>query len=91
LFAGLPSGTRVSYDAARLHYDGVRLRSPFHFTRGAVARARALLLDGSIDVRRLISAQYPLERVADAFAALDRGEGMKFAIVPGQAQALEAA
>jgi L-iditol 2-dehydrogenase len=82
LFGGLPLGTSVSFDAARLHYDGVRLVSPFHFNPRAVRIAFDLLAAGTVDPCPLISASFPLERVTDAFAALDDRRGIKYAIVP---------
>ncbi len=88
LFGGLPGGTRVSFDAARLHYDEVRLLSPFHFTPRAVRAAYKLLAARAFDVTPLISARYPLERLADAFADLEGGAGvnLKFAIVPEETE-----
>jgi L-iditol 2-dehydrogenase len=84
LFGGLPGGTRVAYDAARLHYDEVRLLGPFHFTPRAVRAAYDLLAARAFEVEPLIGARYPLERLGDAFAELDGGPGLnlKFAIVP---------
>jgi L-iditol 2-dehydrogenase len=82
LFGGLPGGTRVSFDAARLHYDEVRVLSPFHFTPRAVRAAYDLLAAHAFDVESLVSARFPLERLADAFAQLGAGTGLnlKFAI-----------
>jgi L-iditol 2-dehydrogenase len=84
LFGGLPGGTRVSFDAARLHYDEVRLVSPFHFTPRDVRTAYDLLGAGAIDVEPLISERWGLDALADAFARLDedRGINLKFAILP---------
>jgi L-iditol 2-dehydrogenase len=82
LFGGLPGGTRVSFDAARLHYDEVRLISPFHFTPRAVREAFDLLASGAVEVEPLISERFSLSHVADAFASLDAGHGLKYAIVP---------
>jgi L-iditol 2-dehydrogenase len=84
LFGGLPSGSRASFDAARLHYDEIRLLSPFHFTPRAVRAAFEVLDAGAIAVERLISARYELERLGDAFDALENGTGLnlKFAIFP---------
>jgi L-iditol 2-dehydrogenase len=81
-FGGLPAGTRVAFDAARLHYDEVRLLSPFHFTPRAVREAFDLLVSGAIDPRPLITGAFPLDRLPEAFAALDQGRGMKYAILP---------
>jgi L-iditol 2-dehydrogenase len=82
LFGGLPSGSSVAFDAGRLHYDEVRIVSPFHFTPRAVREAFELLVSGSIDPRPLISETFALERLPDAFAALDDRRGIKYAIVP---------
>jgi len=82
LFGGLPPSTDVRFSAARLHYDEVRLIAPFHFGTKAVRRAFELLRDGEVEVEPLITQTYPLERIAQAFADLDAGLGLKFAVVP---------
>ncbi len=84
LFGGLPGDTRVTYNAARLHYDEVKLTSPFHFTPRDVRAAYDLLADGALDVVPLISERFPLADLAQAFARLDedRGINLKFAILP---------
>jgi L-iditol 2-dehydrogenase len=81
-FGGLPSTSRVSFLAARMHYDEVRLVSPFHFTPRAVRRAYDLLATRAIDPAPLVTATVPLDRIADVFERLDAGEGIKFAISP---------
>ncbi len=82
LFGGLPGGTRVSFDAARLHYDEVRVVSPFHFGPRAVREAYELLASGAIDPTPLVSERFKLADLGRAFAALDGGDGLKYAIVP---------
>jgi L-iditol 2-dehydrogenase len=84
LFGGLASGSQVSYDAARLHYDEIHLQSPFHFTPRAVRRAFELLLSGQIDPRALLTSSYRLSEIREAFEALDRGDDIKIAIYPDQ-------
>ena len=81
-FGGLPSSARVSFSAARMHYDEVRLISPFHFNPASVKRAYDLLSTGEVDPRALITARVPLEEIATVFERLDGGEGIKFAIEP---------
>jgi L-iditol 2-dehydrogenase len=81
-FGGLPSTSRVSFLAARMHYDEVRLVSPFHFTPRAVRTAYELLTTHAIDPAPLVSGSVSLERIADVFERLDAGDGIKFAIVP---------
>jgi L-iditol 2-dehydrogenase len=82
LFGGLPSGTHVPYDSYRLHYDEVRLLSPFHFTPAAVRTAYDLLASELLPVQSLISATYPLDALPRAFADLEAKSGLKYAIVP---------
>lgn len=81
-FAGLPSQTRVSFAAERLHYDEVRLVSPFHFTPADVREARAMIVEGVVPLERLISDTCRLEDIGGAFARLDRGAGLKVLIEP---------
>ncbi len=82
LFGGLPGGTQVSYDAARLHYDEIKLLSPFHFTPRAVRRAYELLASHEVDVEPLISDRFALENLEAAFHKLAEGTGLKFALIP---------
>ncbi len=81
-FGGLPSGTKVSFEAAALHYDERRLVSPFHFTPRAVRAAYEMLCSGSVSMKQLVTHTFALADIADAFARLDGGEGIKFGIVP---------
>jgi L-iditol 2-dehydrogenase len=81
-FGGLPGGTAVCFDAARVHYDELRIVSPFHFTPADVRDARELLVNGSFDPTPLISGRFPLADLAAAFAQHDAGAGIKLAIVP---------
>lgn len=76
-FGGLPEGTRVGFDASRLHYDEVTLRSPFHFRPRDVRDAYDLIASRMLPLDRLISHAYRLNDIAVAFADLDAGRGMK--------------
>lgn len=82
LFGGLPTGSQMTIDAARLHYDEVRVLSPFHLTPRAVRATYDLLVSRRIDPTPLISARYPLDRLVEAFAELDGGSAIKYAILP---------
>ena len=81
-FAGLPGEARVSFLAARLHYDEVTLLAPFHFTPADVRDAFELIADRALPLTQLISHTYPLGRIAEAFTQLDAGVGLKFLIEP---------
>lgn len=82
LFGGCKEGTRVSYSADRLHYDEITLKGSFHYTPYDVRKAYRLLSSRRINVSQLISGKYSLRQVKKAFLKLDRGEGIKYAIIP---------
>ena len=82
LFGGCPSGTMARFDTGRLHYDQVRLLSPFHFTPRDVRQAYELLERGDFGGAGLIAGQYPLEDLPEALARQRSGDGAKFAIIP---------
>ncbi|MCS7078847.1 MAG: alcohol dehydrogenase catalytic domain-containing protein [Chloracidobacterium sp.] len=81
-FGGCKRGTTVTFDTERIHYDEITLRSPFHMTPRAVQQARQMLLERRVDWGRLITADYPLDRLGDALEQLQRGDCIKFAILP---------
>jgi L-iditol 2-dehydrogenase len=81
-FAGLPGEARVSFLAARLHYDEVALLAPFHFTPADVRAAFELIAARALPLSRLISHVYPLGEIAEAFSKLDSGIGLKVLIEP---------
>lgn len=81
-FAGLPAETRVSFLAARLHYDEVRLIAPFHFRPADVRAAFDLIAQHALPVMRLVSHAYSLDQIASAFRELDAGTGLKVLIEP---------
>lgn len=82
LFGGLPSGTRVSWDAGRLHYDQITLLSPFHFGTQAVRQAHQWLIGGRMNLERLISGRRRLDEAESAFADLEAGRGIKYVVTP---------
>ncbi len=81
-FAGLPGDARVTFLAARLHYDEVRLLAPFHFTPADVREAYDLIAAHALPLARLVSHVFPLAAIGDAFERLDAGEGLKVLIEP---------
>ncbi|TAM58328.1 alcohol dehydrogenase [bacterium] len=82
LFGGPAPGSTVYVDTSRLHYDQISVLSPFHFRPRDVRRAYELLAGGAIDVSALISGRSGLEGIEGVFARLQRGEGVKYAVLP---------
>jgi L-iditol 2-dehydrogenase len=81
LFGGCKSGTTVTYDTGRLHYDEITLKGTFHFTPQDVKKAYLLLKD-KLELSSLISGNFPLHDLSAVMEKLARGEGIKYAIVP---------
>ncbi|MDO9287490.1 MAG: zinc-binding dehydrogenase [Thermodesulfovibrionales bacterium] len=82
LFGGCKSGTAVTYDTGRLHYDEITLKGVFHFTPDDVRQAYSLLKSRKIKVSKLITGEYPLKDTEKAFLKLTKGKGIKYAIIP---------
>ncbi|HKW45144.1 MAG TPA: zinc-binding dehydrogenase, partial [Candidatus Eremiobacteraceae bacterium] len=69
-FGGLPSGTNVSLDANRIHYDELTCMGAFHFTPADVREARDMLGGGAANVRPLVSGIEPLHALSNVFERL---------------------
>jgi len=82
LFGGCKEGSKVTYDAGRIHYDEITLKGVFHYKPSDVAQAYKLLSTGKIKVSGLISGEYPLKDLLKAFQRLIKGDGIKYAIIP---------
>ncbi len=82
LFGGCKTGTTVTYDTSRLHYDEITLKGVFHFMPADVKEAYNLLKKRQIPVSKLISGKYLLDDTEKAFLKLMEGEGIKYAIIP---------
>jgi L-iditol 2-dehydrogenase len=82
LFGGCKSGTKITYDAGRLHYDEITIKGIFHFSPSDVKKAYNLLCEGKLAVSKLISGRYPLRQTQKAFDRLSKGIGIKYAIIP---------
>jgi len=81
LFGGCPSGTTVTFDTGRIHYDQITILSPFHFGTKAVGMAHDWLSEG-LDLSPLITADRTLEDGPQTFVDLGAGRGIKFAFIP---------
>lgn len=82
LFGGCKSGTRISVDTHRLHYEELKLIGIFHHTPRYFRAALSLIAGGQIDAEALISHEMPLERLEEALQLLASGNTLKVAITP---------
>lgn len=80
LFGGCPAGTKVNFDATRIHYDQITIKGVFHFTSQDVRKAYEFLYDNSDELTRLISGKYRIVHIHEVFEKLSRREGIKYEI-----------
>ena len=81
-FGGCPSGTTLSVDTRRMHYDNLTLLAPFHFRPRDVRSARELLAGRTLNAGAIVNAQMPLADLAQVFEMLERGAVLKCAVIP---------
>ena len=60
----------------------IAVMGAFHFTPAAVREASRLLVEGVVDVGALITDTVSLVRLPEALDRMERGEGMKYAVMP---------
>ena len=82
LFGGCESGTHVSIDTRRLHYDEIKVLSIFHHTPLYFREALRLIASGEVKVEQLITDTYPLERTEEALIKHMNGKALKVLIKP---------
>ncbi len=77
-----PKGSRLSLDLWDLHFREITIHGAFG--RGT-ALPRALKLMPKLGVRGLVTARFPLAKIAEGFAHAAAGRGIKTVITPGAA------
>src|SRR5215831_479822 len=77
-----PKGSRLPLDLWDVHFREIRFGGAFG--RGT-AYKRALALMPKLDLKRLVTARFPLERIEEAFAHAAAGRGVKTMIMPQSA------
>ena len=81
-FGGLPGGTRVEFDAARVHYGEIDLLNMHGGTVGNAQEAFDLIVSGAINVAPMLNGELPLEQVELALKKMIAGEVVKMVIKP---------
>lgn len=88
-FGGPPSGTQVTLDTNRLHYNDITLKASFHHTPEACRSAFDLVTSGRFKCAEYITGRAPLAEVPKLFQKmLTRSSGpsrleIKTAVFPG--------
>jgi L-iditol 2-dehydrogenase len=81
VLAGIPAEERTSFRAATARRKGLTLVMARRM-KHTYPRAIQLVAAAKIDVRSVVTHQFPLERGAEAFAVAARREGLKVVIEP---------
>jgi L-iditol 2-dehydrogenase len=74
-----PKGSRLALDLWDVHFREIRIHGAFG--RGGAFR-RALRLMSTLGAKPLVTAQFPLDRIEEAFAHAAAGRGVKTMITP---------
>ncbi len=82
LYGGVPAGTKVKFDATKLHYDQITVKGIFHFTSKDVRKAYEFLSDNSDRLVEMISGKFKLTQLPEAFEKLANRSGIKYEIEP---------
>lgn len=81
-FGGLPGGTKVEIDAARVHYGEIALLNMHGGTAEEAREAFDLIVSGAINVEPMLNGEFPLEQVELALKKMIAGEVVKMVINP---------
>jgi L-iditol 2-dehydrogenase len=81
-FGGCQTGTALSVDTRRMHYDNLTLMAPFHFRPRDVRRAYDLLAGRALNAGAIVNARMRLSNLAEVFEMLERGVVLKCAVIP---------
>ena len=82
LFGGCKSGTKISLDTRRIHYDEIKIASTFHHTPRHIREALRLISEGHVDVRKLITHTLPVSQIDKAIKLHNEGKAIKIALKP---------
>ena len=81
-FGGLPRGTKVSVDAAKVHYGEITLYNSHGGTAEDAKRAFDLIVTGQVNTQALITGEMALSQVEEAINLMIAGQAVKLAIKP---------
>lgn len=82
LFAGFSSGNKSLLDVNTIHYNELSVTGASALTRQQYYQALELIASGKVDVGSLVTHEYSLENINEAFATAESGAGVKIAIRP---------
>ncbi len=82
LFGGCKQGTTITLDTGRIHYDGIKIISPFHHTPVHFRESLRLISEGLVDVKKLITHKMHIFEIEKAIKLHNEGKAIKIALKP---------
>jgi L-iditol 2-dehydrogenase len=82
VLAGIPSDDRTSFPASLARRKGLTLALVRRMKDDVYERGARLVESGRVDVASLVTARFPLERAAEAFACAVSRQGLKVVVQP---------
>lgn len=82
VLGGIPSDDRTSFPASLARRKGLTLALVRRMKDDVYERGARLVESGRVDVASLVTARFPLERAAEAFASAVSRQGLKVVIQP---------
>jgi L-iditol 2-dehydrogenase len=82
LFGGLPAGSTVTLDTNIIHYKELFVLGAHGSLPRHHRQALDLIAAGRPDIKPYISHRFPLDRIAEAFAAAEGHQGMRVVMKP---------
>lgn len=80
LFGGCESGTSINIDTRLLHYSELTIKGVYHHSPYYVKKAFKLITSRQIKSAGFITADIPLEKLADALELMGSQKGIKYNI-----------
>ncbi len=72
LFGGCPSGTHITIDTVRMHYEELKLIGSFHHTPRHISAALNLLADDTVTPEVLVNDRITLDELTEALRRMGR-------------------
>ena len=72
-FGGCPSGTKVTFDTALIHYSNLKLLASFHHTPRTIRRALDFIETGVVRAARFVNGECSLSELPALFQSMAQG------------------
>jgi L-iditol 2-dehydrogenase len=84
LFGGCKSGTTVTLDTQKIHYDCLTIKSPsvYYQDPDLLRRCMGLIADGVVPAQEFITGKFPLTDTENAVREYMKSTGLKYEVIP---------